>query len=328
MPITGNASTALISGTIWFRFDTDFKDGDDAQKTRTDYINTFRDKVCAMWDNTSAPLLYKGNRVQLDVVFAPFTTGSSGWTLCVGNGKGDLAKTLFKPDDVIALQKISFVRYATEIGYMFQQKNAVEAPHEFGHMVRLADRYVNGYSIAPYTKTDRRSLEDRFTRETPPLSACFSKPLSDEAADPTAPYVPMTNLMSGPNLSSPTLTTRQLGFVFGAAQEPSYSVGGWVFWRQPGQKENVPVWFSNGQTSADAHPGISYKTASDEANSTPCNQVTAYNQYCSFKPLPLGLRLHNHKDSNGLLVSRWAGASRAQRDLHKKFVRQLSEMNQ
>src|SRR5205807_3408384 len=118
------------------------------------------------------------------------------------------------------------VKYAQEIGYMFQELNAAEAPHEFGHMVRLADRYVNGLS-SDFTQP----LADRYGRDTTPLSKCFSKELNDEAnATVGAPYQALQNLMSSPGGQAASVTDRQLSFVFSTSQEPPYSTKGWVFW--------------------------------------------------------------------------------------------------
>src|ERR1041385_3472173 len=255
MPIIGNAATTTLSGNVMFQFDTDF---DEKVITKQGYIDVFAKNVKDYWGS----LQYKGVGVTVNVTFGPYVEGASGWKLIVGNGseKADLAKALFSQQSATAKAKISFVRSAQEDGDMFLSKDAGEAVHEFGHMVRLSDRYVNG--ILRRKTKDVKTIDDFFSRTTAPLSRCFSKELDQEAdAKSGAPYDPATNLMAAPKQAQSTLTERQLGFVFSNQSEPRYSFNGWVYEAIDGDSETdgQPVWFGKGITKLSTRDGITHR---------------------------------------------------------------------
>jgi hypothetical protein len=323
MPLTGDPATATISGKVMFLFDTDFKAASNQtlQQTQDAYIHTFRNNVIAFWET----LTFNGLNVKVAVTFEHHVTGANGWTLTVGHGEGTLAKAFFAPTDVTATEQISFVQYAQETGYMFQSHNASEAPHEFGHMVRLADRYVNGI-LADY----KQPLADRFSRTTAPLSRCFSKELDLEASATTgAPYDAFHNLMSRDTGNASTVTNRQLGFVFSTTKEPVYSVNGWVYLAKQDDRnepDGQAIWLGTGVTSVKKRAGITHRVTTGP-ETVPCDKLTPSIQYFSFRPLLFGLRYQaNDEDRNHLHQTLITLGPDYRKEL-KRWVRAISAMN-
>jgi hypothetical protein len=322
MPINGDPGTAVISGNVMFDFDDDFV-GRTVPATTQAYIANFRNNVLSFWDSNAAPLTFNGNRVHVNVTFGPVVTGAAGWKLYVGDGTGDLAKTLFAATSVVATQKISFVTYASEVGYMFQGGNAREAAHEFGHMLRLADRYMNGF-----TWDFKRAVKDRFQRATNPLSRCSSKALNDEAeATVGAPYDAGKNLMSAPGGSGRTVTDRQLGFVFSTSKEPPYPMNGWVFLANDNDKENTPAWIGAGITPLQTGAGVTHMFGANNTEATKCSDLKTAIQFHSFRPRLFGLQYQENKEDKGYLARFLSLRSRQERQDTKAWIRQLSAMN-
>jgi len=323
MPINGNPTTAVISGNVMFAFDTDFNaTGGTPATAQQNYINAFRANVMSVWDNVNAPLIYNGNRVTVPVTFGPEVAGAPGWKLIAGNGNGTLAQTIFGPGDIRVPQSISFVDYAHETGYLFQARNATEAAHEFGHMVRLADRYSNGFRV-----NFTQPLPQRYPRTTAPLSRCYSKELNQEASATIGqPYDPYTNLMSSSMAVGGTLTNRQLGFVFSSQLEPTYSMKGWVFRADANDPERA-AWLGKGETTLRTLAGVTHMV-NPNGETTPCASLLLAYQFPSFRPLRFGTRIQaNEEDRRVIRAFLRNVKSRGDEAAFRSVLQQLSAMN-
>jgi RHS repeat-associated protein len=185
--------TGKITGNVYFKLDDDMitdKSGDDAELL-SNYITAFKENVNNVWNSLT---LADGTPVDVTGVnFLPFIEGTTeletnDFLLTVGNRGSS------NPDTIHGRSYIDFDR---KTGYMYHNKNAEEAAHEFGHIMGLSDRYANVMQYDPYVKDIGYTLSD----------AGFVPLVLKGEKD----YNPLTNLMSGAGTS---LTQKQLSIVF------------------------------------------------------------------------------------------------------------------
>ncbi len=140
----GDTATGQITATVFFFFDEDA--GLDVQQQQQ-YIQTYADNVRTTWNSFTLP---NGQQVNTDnVQFLPappeMTSDNAQGLLqrnenfiTVGNGANDPHAQPNLQTDYINNNSLR------NTGYAYVNNNAIDAAHEFGHMLGLSDRYVNG----------------------------------------------------------------------------------------------------------------------------------------------------------------------------------------
>jgi hypothetical protein len=180
--------------------------------------------------------------------------------------------------------KVSHVDTVARTGYFFFEKNGAEGAHEFGHLLGLADRYFEVYSIA--------SLEIEGGRATAPMARMmFSAPdnvvpAATENPTSTPRYYPVSNLMSNDVANNWTLSRAQLDFIFSGTDEPANrrdviaiedtSAAGWETLHLPSPVDGIVLSGNFLYAGPDGiRPLAGYRFKTTGTNKTPVPEVAA-----------------------------------------------------
>ena len=192
-----------ITATIYLRFRGNLSN---AQKVA--YLTNFMNSISNTWNNQTR----NGKAVTLN--------------LTVNFAGNKTAKDLKRGENLLEVGSDVDVSHIdgnrlNNTGEMNLNANGTDAAHEFGHILGLTDRYMEGRTADPESSNgDLRTFENT-SRFTVPLAQSVT---SGDGGVNDPNYNPLTNLMSNPAPDGTgDVTPQQMGIIFSNKNEGRYN---------------------------------------------------------------------------------------------------------